>query len=57
MEASEDFPDAPVIYYDLACCEAVLGNLDAARRWLEACKLDTGFRDNARVDPDLAALR
>lgn len=58
MEATEQFPNSAEVYYNLACCEAVTGELDLARRWLEqAFKLVPGLRDVARVDVDLAALR
>jgi len=48
----------PVFHYNLACYEAVLGNLDAARIHLEkSVQLDKKFRDYAKTDPDLEALR
>ena len=57
MEAVEQFPSVPTVYYDLACCEAEGGYLDNARLWLkEAFKLNSGLRVAARADLRLAAL-
>lgn len=44
--------------YRIACCHALLGEREAALRWL-ATAFDRGYRDlaRARTDPDLAALR
>ena len=43
--------------YNLACYEAVLGELDAARLHLaQSISIDKRFRDFARTDSDLAAL-
>lgn len=43
--------------YNLACYEAVLGELDAARIHLaQSISIDKRFRDFARQDSDLAAL-
>lgn len=45
-------------YYNLACYEARLGNLENARNTLDiACKMDPQYRDCAQEDPDLEALR
>jgi len=55
-------PDAlhaePTYHYNLACYECALGNLDLARLHLEkSIELDKKFKDFAKNDPDLAALR
>ena len=48
----------PTFHYNLACYECALGNLDLARMHLEkSFELDKKFRDFAKSDPDLAALR
>ena len=48
----------PTFHYNLACYECALGNLDLARMHLEkSFELDKKFKDFARNDPDLAALR
>ena len=44
-------------YYNLACYEAVLGQVEAARVYLEqSIRIDKRFRDFAKYDVDLAAL-
>ncbi len=48
----------PTFHYNLACYECQLGQLDVARAHLEkSIELDKQFRDFAKTDPDLAALR
>jgi predicted Zn-dependent protease len=48
----------PTFHYNLACYECALGHLELARMHLEkSFELDKKFRDFAKVDPDLAALR
>jgi predicted Zn-dependent protease len=48
----------PTYHYNLACYECALGNLGLAQQHLEiSIKLDKKFREFARSDPDLAALR
>ncbi len=48
----------PTFHYNLACYECALGNLALARLHLDkSIQLDKKFRDFARNDPDLAALR
>ncbi len=50
--------DSSVMYYDLACCRALAGDLVAARRLLSAAfERRPGLRDSARGDSDLVALR
>ncbi len=44
-------------FYNLACYDAVLGDLEAARKHLaRSIRLDKRFREFARTDHDLAAL-
>lgn len=53
------FPEEPVIPYNLACYDCVLGDLEQARAWLaEARKRGKASEIDAlaRRDPDLAAL-
>ena len=48
----------PVFFYNLACYECQLGNLAAARTFLDkSFELDKKYREFARTDPDLAPLR
>jgi tetratricopeptide (TPR) repeat protein len=48
----------PTFHYNLACYECALGNLELARLHLEkSIELDKKFREFAKTDPDLAALR
>jgi predicted Zn-dependent protease len=48
----------PVFHYNLACYECALGNLDVARLHLDkSFALDKKYREYAKSDPDLAALR
>ena len=50
--------DEPVYYYNLACYDTVLGNLDQARVYLRASfRLDRSFREMAKNDPDLRQIR
>jgi tetratricopeptide (TPR) repeat protein len=45
-------------YYNLACYDAVLGNIEEAQAYLRASfKLDKKFRVLAKADPDLEAVR
>jgi predicted Zn-dependent protease len=46
-----------VYYYNLACYDCCLGDLEGARAHLErSVQLDKKFRDYAKDDPDLAPL-
>jgi predicted Zn-dependent protease len=48
----------PTFHYNLACYECTLGNLELARLHLEkSFELNKDFREYAKSDPDLAALR
>ena len=50
--------DEPVYYYNLACYETVLGNLEQAKAYLRASfRLDKSFREMAKKDPDLEQIR
>jgi predicted Zn-dependent protease len=58
LSGPETLRAEPVFHYNLACYEAVLGNLEAARAHLDkSVQLDKKFRDYAKSDPDLASLR
>lgn len=47
----------PTYHYNLGCYEAVLGNLENARQYLEASfSMDPNFREIAKRDPDLKVL-
>jgi len=54
------FPKEPLIAFNLACYECQLGNLTAARKWLEAA-FNLGDAKQVKLmalgDPDLAPLR
>lgn len=59
LEAEPLFPEHPILRYNLACYACQLGDLDAARQWLErARQLSSAefIREIALDDPDLAAL-
>jgi tetratricopeptide (TPR) repeat protein len=57
-EALRDWPDHPVVHYQLACYHALAGRLDEARRSLDiAFAGDERTRAWAAEDEDLAALR
>jgi predicted Zn-dependent protease len=50
--------DEAVYYYNLACYDTVLGNLDQAKVYLHASfRLDKTFRELAKSDPDLNPIR
>jgi Flp pilus assembly protein TadD len=47
-----------VLHYNLACYDSLLGRLASAQARLDtACRMDKRFEAEARVDPDLQALR
>jgi tetratricopeptide (TPR) repeat protein len=57
-EGLRDWPDHPMIHYQLACYHALAGRLDEARRSLDiAFAGDERTRAWAAGDEDLAALR
>ena len=46
-----------ILHYNLACYEARLGDLQTARRCIDAAiEINGAMKKNARTDPDLAAL-
>lgn len=46
-----------ILHYNLACYEARLGDLSAARECIDAAiQMNAGIKKNARLDPDLQAL-
>lgn len=48
----------PTFHYNIGCYEAVLGNCDSAIQSLEkSFALDETYRDFAKQDPDLEAIR
>ena len=48
----------PTYHYNLACYECHLGNVELARAHLDrSFLLDKQFREFAKIDPDLQALR
>ena len=48
----------PIYYYNLGCYEALLGNVRDARENLRiSFRMDRTFRELAKKDPDLEALR
>ena len=48
----------PTFHYNIGCYEAVLGNCDSAMRSLKkSFALDETYRDFAKQDPDLEAIR
>jgi Flp pilus assembly protein TadD len=59
IQARQTFPEEKIIAYNLACYDCQLGDLNAARLWLEkACQLgDTRqIKHMALQDPDLEPL-
>jgi uncharacterized Ntn-hydrolase superfamily protein len=57
-EALGRFPDEPAILYDLACFESLAGEAEPALDHLRrAVELDSGCREAAAADEDLASLR
>jgi Flp pilus assembly protein TadD len=47
----------PVYYYNMACYEAQIGNLEQARAYLDqACEMDEEFTRIAADDPDLQPI-
>ena len=59
IQAQKTFPQVPIIAYNLACYDCQLGDLDAAKAWLDkACILGDArqVKHMARQDPDLEPL-
>ena len=58
LEAQQEYPEAGVLYYNLACAEAQLGESDAALEHLtRSVALEDRFAAYARDDEDLASIR
>ena len=58
LNGPETLHTEPTFHYNLACYECHLGNMDLARVHLDrSFQLDKKFRDFAKTDPDLQALR
>jgi predicted Zn-dependent protease len=58
LEGPAALLDVPVYYYNLACYDTVLGNLEQAKAYLRASfRLDKSFREMAKTDPDLQRIR
>ena len=48
----------PIYYYNMGCYNALLGNVHAAKMHLQTSfKMDASFRELAKKDPDLKAVR
>lgn len=57
LEAVERHPNAAILHYNLACYEAVQGDVEVAKARLQhALKLDPSLRMQALDDPDLKAV-
>jgi tetratricopeptide (TPR) repeat protein len=58
LEALERHPGADGLLYNLACAEALLGELEPARAHLDAAiAAEPRLAESAKTDPDLKALR
>ena len=48
----------PIYYYNMGCYDALLGNVYEAKANLQTSfKMDSTFRELAKKDPDLEAVR
>jgi Flp pilus assembly protein TadD len=59
IQVQQTFPGETIIAYNLACYDCQLGDLEAAKAWLDkACTLGDAHRikNMARQDPDLEPL-
>jgi hypothetical protein len=57
LSAPEWIRRTGILHYNLACYEARLGDINTARRCIDAAiEINAAIKKNARVDPDLAAL-
>lgn len=57
LEGPPSLNREPTFHYNMACYECTLGNLTAARAYLDASfSMDGKLRDHARADPDLKPL-
>jgi Flp pilus assembly protein TadD len=58
LQAEETHPNEATVQFNLGCYACVRGDLSEARRRVaRAIELDGHFKDAARNDPDLEALR
>lgn len=58
MAGPRSLREEPLFHYNCGCYLAVLGHLEEARKSLQrAFAMNAAFRDTARTDPDLVALR
>jgi tetratricopeptide (TPR) repeat protein len=54
----DDDPRYPMLFFNLACCESLMGQTaDALEHLRRAIELSEEFRPLAKDDPDLAAIR
>lgn len=57
MSAPDWIRRTGILHYNLACYEARLGDLSAARECIDAAiQINEGIKKSARLDPDLQAL-
>jgi tetratricopeptide (TPR) repeat protein len=57
LDAVERHPKCPLLHYELACCECVLGEIEVAKSRLEhAVKLDPSLRLRALDEKDLEGI-
>jgi mannose-6-phosphate isomerase-like protein (cupin superfamily) len=55
---ADEYPDAGIVLYNLACVEAILGEADPALDHLRrSIALEERFREYARTDEDFATIR
>ena len=58
LRGPEILREDPTYHYNIGCYEAVLGNSESAKQSLErSFALDETYRDFAKKDPDLKAIR
>ncbi len=58
LEGPASLLQQPIYFYNMACYDAILGNVEEAQAQLKtALKMDPKFRDFAFNDPDLAEIR
>ncbi|MEP6602530.1 MAG: hypothetical protein ABJB69_01120 [Spartobacteria bacterium] len=51
-------PKEPIYYYNMGCYDALLGKMQEARENLHTSfRMDSAFRELAKVDPDLQSLQ
>ena len=55
--AAQEHPDSPVVFFNLACCESLLGRTDDAIEHLRTAVRDDRLRAQAARDSDLDAIR